>query len=108
VGEPAKFELKRARRRGRSDLHHRRHPGCAGFPARTLLVLEFAIAGVRMLSHRGHRSNADVHLAGVTAFQGSAHRFGWFFAAFAAAVVVGAGNAVNVTDGLDGLAIVRS
>jgi phospho-N-acetylmuramoyl-pentapeptide-transferase len=31
---------------------------------------------------------------------------GWFFIPFAAFVVVGAGNAVNITDGLDGLAIV--
>ena len=31
---------------------------------------------------------------------------GWFFPVFAAFVVVGAGNAVNLTDGLDGLAIV--
>jgi phospho-N-acetylmuramoyl-pentapeptide-transferase len=31
---------------------------------------------------------------------------GWFFVPFAAFVVVGSGNAVNLTDGLDGLAIV--
>lgn len=31
---------------------------------------------------------------------------GWFFAIFGAFVIVGAGNAVNLTDGLDGLAIV--
>jgi phospho-N-acetylmuramoyl-pentapeptide-transferase len=31
---------------------------------------------------------------------------GWFFVAFGAFVIVGAGNAVNLTDGLDGLAIV--
>ena len=31
---------------------------------------------------------------------------GWFFIAFGAFVIVGAGNAVNLTDGLDGLAIV--
>jgi phospho-N-acetylmuramoyl-pentapeptide-transferase len=31
---------------------------------------------------------------------------GWFFVPFAAFVIVGAGNAVNLTDGLDGLAIV--
>ena len=31
---------------------------------------------------------------------------GWFFFVFGAVVVVGAGNAVNLTDGLDGLAIV--
>ena len=33
---------------------------------------------------------------------------GWFFPLFAATVIVGAGNAVNLTDGLDGLAIVPS
>src|SRR5437879_2095574 len=32
--------------------------------------------------------------------------FGWFFLIFGAFVIVGAGNAVNLTDGLDGLAIV--
>src|SRR4249920_130353 len=32
--------------------------------------------------------------------------FGWFIVAFDAIVIVGAGNAVNLTDGLDGLAIV--
>ena len=31
---------------------------------------------------------------------------GWFFVAFGAFIMVGAGNAVNLTDGLDGLAIV--
>ncbi len=32
--------------------------------------------------------------------------FGWWFVIFGAFVIVGAGNAVNLTDGLDGLAIV--
>src|SRR5439155_210547 len=32
--------------------------------------------------------------------------FGWFFVIFGGFVIVGAGNAVNLTDGLDGLAIV--
>src|ERR1700761_9606911 len=32
--------------------------------------------------------------------------FGWFFVIFGTFVIVGAGNAVNLTDGLDGLAIV--
>src|SRR5262249_26942792 len=31
---------------------------------------------------------------------------GWFFVLFGAFIIVGAGNAVNLTDGLDGLAIV--
>src|SRR5262249_40618179 len=33
-------------------------------------------------------------------------QLGWFFIPFALAVIVGASNAVNLTDGLDGLAIV--
>jgi phospho-N-acetylmuramoyl-pentapeptide-transferase len=32
--------------------------------------------------------------------------FGWFYVLFAIFIVIGAGNAVNLTDGLDGLAIV--
>ena len=39
---------------------------------------------------------------------GFAINLGWFFLAFGAFVIVGSGNAVNFTDGLDGLAIVPS
>jgi UDP-N-acetylmuramyl pentapeptide phosphotransferase/UDP-N-acetylglucosamine-1-phosphate transferase len=39
-------------------------------------------------------------------FKDLALNLGWFFIPFAAFVIVGAGNAVNLTDGLDGLAIV--
>jgi phospho-N-acetylmuramoyl-pentapeptide-transferase len=39
-------------------------------------------------------------------FKDVALNFGWFFVMFGAIVIVGAGNAVNLTDGLDGLAIV--
>jgi phospho-N-acetylmuramoyl-pentapeptide-transferase len=39
-------------------------------------------------------------------FKDIALNFGWFFVVFGAFIIVGAGNAVNLTDGLDGLAIV--
>ena len=39
-------------------------------------------------------------------FKDIALNFGWFFMVFGAFIIVGAGNAVNLTDGLDGLAIV--
>src|SRR6266849_4552383 len=39
-------------------------------------------------------------------FKDVALNFGWFFVMFGAFIIVGAGNAVNLTDGLDGLAIV--
>ena len=44
------------------------------------------------------------HLS-VPFFKGVAPDMGWFFFPFAVLVVVGTGNAVNLTDGLDGLAI---
>src|ERR1700722_12037760 len=39
-------------------------------------------------------------------FKALAINLGWFYLAFAGFVIVGAANAVNFTDGLDGLAIV--
>ncbi|MBM3545034.1 MAG: phospho-N-acetylmuramoyl-pentapeptide-transferase [Alphaproteobacteria bacterium] len=39
-------------------------------------------------------------------FKGVLINLGWFFVPFGAFIIVGAGNAVNLTDGLDGLAIV--
>lgn len=71
-----------------------------GLSARSRLLAEFAIAGAAaalVSAHTGHTlfvpflKDAGVHL-------------GWFYVVFAAFVVVGAGNAVNLTDGLDGLA----
>ncbi len=77
-----------------------------GFSGKARLTFEFIIAGIAawVIMH-----------AGLEPFSSSlafpfAKEFlinlGWFFIPFAAFVTVGAGNAVNLTDGLDGLAIV--
>jgi phospho-N-acetylmuramoyl-pentapeptide-transferase len=78
----------------------------AGFSGRTRLLLEFAIAGAAcyLIAVIG-RAPQSTSLA-FPFFKELLLDFGWFFIAFAAVVVVGAGNAVNLTDGLDGLAIV--
>jgi phospho-N-acetylmuramoyl-pentapeptide-transferase len=78
----------------------------AGFSGRTRLLLEFAIAGTAcyFIAVTG-RMPQSTSLA-FPFFKEWLIPFGWFFIAFAAVVVVGAGNAVNLTDGLDGLAIV--
>jgi phospho-N-acetylmuramoyl-pentapeptide-transferase len=78
----------------------------AGFSGRTRLLLEFAIAGAAcyLIAVMG-RMPQSTSLA-FPFFKDLLIDFGWFFIAFAAVVVVGAGNAVNLTDGLDGLAIV--
>jgi phospho-N-acetylmuramoyl-pentapeptide-transferase len=77
-----------------------------GFSGRTRLVVEFVIAAaataiISVLSPPG--------LSTALAFpflKNVVLDLGWFFVLFGAVVVVGAGNAVNLTDGLDGLAIV--
>ena len=72
----------------------------AGLSGKMRLFLEFAIAGfatwlmVRM-------SGTQLYLPFV---QGAVFDLGWLYIAFGAFVIVAFGNAVNLTDGLDGLA----
>lgn len=78
----------------------------AGFSGRFRLLIEFAIAGLACFAFvwlgRAPFSTSLV----IPFFKDVALNFGWFFVVFGAFIVVGAGNAVNLTDGLDGLAIV--
>lgn len=78
----------------------------AGFSGRIRLLIEFAIAGLACFAlvwlGRAPFSTSLV----IPFFKDVALNFGWFFVVFGAFIVVGAGNAVNLTDGLDGLAIV--
>jgi phospho-N-acetylmuramoyl-pentapeptide-transferase len=78
----------------------------SGFSGRTRLFIEFIIAGVACyeIAVLG-RAPMSTSLA-FPFFKDVLLDLGWFFVAFAAFIVVGAGNAVNLTDGLDGLAIV--
>ncbi|MEM8725699.1 MAG: phospho-N-acetylmuramoyl-pentapeptide-transferase [Pseudomonadota bacterium] len=73
----------------------------AGVPGRIRLLMEFAVAGVASYLIVSQIST-DLYVpffSDVSIPLGPAY---YFFAAF---VIVGAGNAVNLTDGLDGLAI---
>jgi phospho-N-acetylmuramoyl-pentapeptide-transferase len=77
-----------------------------GFAGRVRLALEavIALAACYALVRLGR----DVHSTSLAIpfFKEMVFNFGWFFVVFGAFVIVGAGNAVNLTDGLDGLAIV--
>ncbi len=77
-----------------------------GFPGRVKLVLECLIAGIAcfFLIQVGE-APFSTSLA-FPFFKDLVVDMGWFFIAFGAFVMVGTGNAVNLTDGLDGLAIV--
>ncbi|MEX0628046.1 MAG: phospho-N-acetylmuramoyl-pentapeptide-transferase [Cucumibacter sp.] len=77
-----------------------------GFGGRQRLTIEFIIAGIAcyVMANIGEPPFAtSLAFPFVKEF---IINLGWFFIAFGAFVIVGAGNAVNFTDGLDGLAIV--
>src|SRR5581483_6590060 len=77
-----------------------------GFSGRTRLAVEAVIAGVACVAlvQLGH-SPFSTSLV-FPFLKELVVNLGWFFVLFAIFIVVGAGNAVNLTDGLDGLAIV--
>jgi len=78
----------------------------AGFSGRTRLVIEAIIAGAACYAIMSiGRPPLSSSLA-FPFFKDFVLNFGWFFVALATLIIVGAGNAVNLTDGLDGLAIV--
>jgi phospho-N-acetylmuramoyl-pentapeptide-transferase len=69
-----------------------------GVPGRVRLLMEFVVAGIAAWLIVG---NTNLYVP----FTDHYIPLGPFYYAFAALVMVGAGNAVNLTDGLDGLAI---
>jgi phospho-N-acetylmuramoyl-pentapeptide-transferase len=78
----------------------------SGFAGRVRLVIEgiIALAACYALTRLG-RDPFSTSLV-IPFFKDVVLNFGWFFVLFGAFIIVGAGNAVNLTDGLDGLAIV--
>ncbi|HUE79296.1 MAG TPA: phospho-N-acetylmuramoyl-pentapeptide-transferase [Sphingomicrobium sp.] len=72
----------------------------AGLSGRMRLALEFLIAGIAtwLIVRAG---NSSLYVPFV---QGPVLDLGWFYIVFGAFVIVSFGNAVNLTDGLDGLA----
>jgi len=74
-----------------------------GLSGRGKLILQTVLAlftGMLLVLHPGF----DTHVT-MPFFKNVSPELGWWYAVFAAFVVVGASNAVNLTDGLDGLAI---
>ena len=78
----------------------------AGFAGRTRLAAETLVAVVACMA-LAHLGKGPIATSLVFPFvKELVVNLGWAFAIFGAFVIVGAGNAVNLTDGLDGLAIV--
>ncbi len=77
-----------------------------GLPGKLKLLLQFIIGGVAALwIHQVAPPSMSLHLA-VPFFKEVLIDLGVFYFLFVMLVMVGASNAVNLTDGLDGLAIV--
>ncbi|MGZ3654119.1 MAG: phospho-N-acetylmuramoyl-pentapeptide-transferase [Bdellovibrionota bacterium] len=74
-----------------------------GLSARQKMFWQILVAGIAsyLFLHYTH-VKSDLH---VPFFKNFVIDLGWFYVPFAMCVIVGASNAVNLTDGLDGLAI---
>ncbi|MEM1138497.1 MAG: phospho-N-acetylmuramoyl-pentapeptide-transferase [Pseudomonadota bacterium] len=82
----------------------RMHPD--GVSGKLKLFVEFIIAGVAVWWLMGATEGNVGSTVAVPFFKEALFDLGLFFLVFGTIVVVGASNAVNLTDGLDGLAIV--
>ena len=77
-----------------------------GFSGRARLALEFLIAGCAVSMMIVWGDEALHTTIALPFFKDATINLSYFYVLFGAFVIVGAGNAVNLTDGLDGLAIV--
>ena len=74
------------------------------FKIKIISQIFIAAIGILFLSH--FSENTDLNNLYFPFFKNLIINLGWFFIPFAAFVIVGSSNAVNLTDGLDGLATV--
>ena len=77
-----------------------------GLSGRTKLALEIALAAAACLALAYATPHPLANTLAVPFFKNVLVELGWWFVPFGVFVIVGASNAVNLTDGLDGLAIV--
>jgi phospho-N-acetylmuramoyl-pentapeptide-transferase len=81
-----------------------------GLSGRARLIIEFIVAFAAIFVMIRYGAPTTPHSAATSLsfpiFKALMFNLGWFYLIFAGVVVVGAANAVNFTDGLDGLAIV--
>lgn len=77
-----------------------------GFSGRSRLALEAVIAGFACYVMSLYFPPALANKVAIPVFKDVLIDLGMFFMVFGMVVIIGAGNAVNLTDGLDGLAIV--
>ena len=76
-----------------------------GLPGRTKLLIEVVLAAIACIALAFVMRQPLADTIAVPFFKNVLIDLGWFFIVFGVLVITGASNAVNLTDGLDGLAI---
>src|SRR5215831_5689618 len=76
-----------------------------GLPTRVKFIAQLAVAFAVLQLIFWQPASAWLPVLAIPFFKGWLVNLGWFWIPFAILVIVGASNAVNLTDGLDGLAI---
>jgi len=77
-----------------------------GFSGRSRLAIEALIAAIACIAISYMATPGLANKLALPFSKELIFNIGWFYVIFGGFVIVGAGNAVNITDGLDGLAIV--
>jgi phospho-N-acetylmuramoyl-pentapeptide-transferase len=77
-----------------------------GFSGKSRLAIEALIAAIACIAISYMATPGLANKLALPFTKDLLFNLGWFYIVFAGFVIVGAGNAVNITDGLDGLAIV--
>ena len=76
-----------------------------GLPGRIKLVIEIALAVAACIALASVMPQPLTNALAVPFFKNALFNLGWLFVPFGVLVITGASNSVNLTDGLDGLAI---
>ena len=79
-----------------------------GVPGKVKLLLEIVMAAAACVAVAFIMREPLANTVAIPFVKGVLLNLGWFFPVFGVVVITGAANAVNLTDGLDGLAIVPS
>ena len=86
------------------DYKKIKYKNSSGISFKFKIVAQVLIAGILLLSHFSQSANlTNLYFP---FFKDLVINLGWFFIPFAVFIIVGSSNAVNLTDGLDGLATV--
>ena len=88
------------------DYHKLTKRSHLGVPAKVRLASQLFLASLAVIAIVYYAAPAQATMLAIPFVKDFMLQLGWFFLVFAVFVIVGASNAVNLTDGLDGLATV--